>query len=208
MKQKLFLDFDETLFNHYAYLAWVDAFLENYGVEKGAYQKHITDFHAHMGENMRLYDHVGHIERVLDRSWGYISGELERELESCQSDFCYEDTHEFLERIAQNPKYDVRILTYGHGEYQRYKIKTCRVLSRLRIPIHVVNEPKKDFLKREFPSVKGMLIDDKYPLGLPSNWQHVWMKRTEDEEQPFSQSSRKVTKISSLRDLDFSLDGL
>jgi len=201
MKQKLFLDFDETLFNHYAYLAWVDTFLENHAIEKGTYQKLISDFHTSMGENMRLYDHVGHIEAVLGRSWGYISGEIEQALEYQQKDFCYEDVHEFLEKITKKSKYDVRILTYGHGEYQRYKIRTCRVLSQLRIPIHVVNEPKREFLKREFPNVEGILIDDKHPLRLPPNWRHIWITRRENDSLADEQQSN-VTKITSLLELD------
>lgn len=200
MKQKIFLDFDETLFNHYAYLEWVDEFLRDYKVEEGTYRKLISDFHTVKGENMRLYDHVGHIETVLGRSWGYISGELERAVGKGRHDFCYEDAHDFLKKIIDNPRYDVRILTYGHGEYQRYKIKTCRVLSELRIPIHVVTEPKKDFLKREFPDAEdGILIDDKHPLHLPQNWQHIWINRSKTTS---SRPAKKIKTISTLTDLD------
>ena len=92
------------------------------------------------------------------RSWGLISGELEKEMSQGEYDFCYADAHDFIKRAVASD-WDVRILTYGNGEYQRYKIKTCRLLSELRIPVHVVTEPKKDFLRREIGTTEGAVLD-------------------------------------------------
>lgn len=202
-KARLFLDFDETLFNHYSYLDWADNFLQAYGVRKGAFSEKVEEYHTVLAEHLRLYDHKGHMEAVLGgHSWSFISGEIEHALEKERPDFCYPEVHKFLEYILEQG-YEPRILTYGNGEYQRYKIKCCRYLSELRLPIHGVDEAKPDFLEREFPDGTGILIDDKGPLDLPENWQHIWLKRGENLKKPKQQG--RVVIISSLDQFDAAL---
>ncbi len=202
MRKKLFIDFDETLFHHYSYLKWVDGVLMRKKLIKdsGEYEKLIEEFHEPKGENLRLYDHIGHMRVTTGRSWGYVSGELEKALQDGQHDFCYDDAHEFLKK-AMKSDWDVRILTYGKGDYQRYKIKTCRVLTDLRIPVHVVTEPKREFLKREFGHGKGsILIDDKHPQRLSEGWVHIWVDRKKTAVQP-EKSDKRVRKVHSLDEI-------
>lgn len=191
-KQLLLVDFDETLFHHLKYIDWVDDFLlRRFNIGPGSFTKELDDFHGIKGENLRLYDHAGHIESITGKSWAYLSGEIEAELASTKADFCYEDAHEFIDYVHK--KYPTRLLTYGNGEYQRYKVHTCRLLTKLHIPMHVVGEAKASFLARDYPEVKqGVLIDDKGPLRLPSNWTHVWLQRGK------SKSSGDEVVISSL----------
>jgi hypothetical protein len=192
-----FVDFDETVFNHYAYLEWVDSFLEQHNVIKGSFSVLVEDFHRFVIKNHRLYDHKGHIEKVTARSWEFLSGEIEKELSAGNHDFCYPEVHKAL--AAMVTKYpDVRLLTYGNGEYQRFKIKTCRYLSRLHLPIHVVNETKADFLRREFSAGRGVLIDDRYPLNLPENWAHIWVNRGVKLKQP-QRINDSVIQVSNLK---------
>lgn len=196
---RLFIDFDETLFHHYRYLSWLDDFLQKYGVAAGSYRQQIDAFHQPTGENMRLYDHDGHIQAVSGRNWAFISGEVERQLTIESNDFCYPEAHEFLQTVYDNPDYDVRLLTYGNGEYQRYKIHTCRLLSKLRLPTHIVNQPKRIFLEENYNDEHGgILIDDKHPLKLPGNWHHVWIDRSVKIQQPEFKPDQRVIKISSL----------
>jgi hypothetical protein len=195
----LFLDFDETLFNHYSYLDWVDTFLEQYDVPKGAFSEKVEQYHKVIEENLRLYDHNGHMENVAGRSWSFLSGEIEHMLEEDRPDFCYPEVHEFLRKVKEGG-YKPRILTYGNGEYQRYKIRSCRILSEMRLPIHVVNEAKGVFLKREFPEGEGILIDDKGPLNLPANWQHMWIRRKDTLTEPVREDQAIV--ISDLTQFD------
>lgn len=191
----LFVDFDETLFNHMAYLSWVEDFLEHYGVEKGSFVREIDQFHADLGGNMRLYDHQGHMQKISSRSWSFISGEIEKKLARSPNDCCYEDAHAFIKKAIINN--DVRILTFGNGDYQRFKIKTCTLLSTLNVPIHVVDEPKSIFLNREYGSSQGILIDDKYPLNLPKGWRHIWIARNDLRAKPQALVDGAI-KISSL----------
>ncbi len=193
----VFIDFDETLFNHYAYLDWAEQFLKKFGMSPGAYRKTVDAFHTNMGEKLRLYNHEEHIFSASGKKWSYISGEFERELARNNHDFCYEDTHDFLHEIMKSP-YDVRILTYGNGEYQRYKIKTCKTLGGLHIPVHVVTQPKREFLAENFSKSPGVLIDDKYPLNLPKGWTHFWINRATELNKPKYDKNTNAVAISSL----------
>jgi hypothetical protein len=173
----LFLDFDETLFNHSRFLDWVDNFLvEHHQIEPAAFKSQIDAYHVLKAEKLRLYRHEAHIEAVTQRRWSFLSAELEKALKQRKRDFCYPEAHATLKRLVKLPL-DIRLLTYGDGAYQRFKLNTCSLLSQLRLPVHVVDEPKRLFLEREFPKVQGILVDDKYPLRLPPNWQHVWINR-------------------------------
>ncbi len=197
----IFLDFDETLFDHDAYFAWADKVLtERFAVSAGSFAGQTGDYHDVVAPLMRLYRHSDHIEDVTKRSWQFMSGELEHELRESGLDFCYPETHETL-RWLVGLDAEVRILTFGHGEYQRYKINTCPVLHELRIPVHVVNQAKADFLATEFGDIgHGVLVDDKHPLNLPAKWDEVWIDRKGKHEASMKISD-KTYKISSLKQL-------
>ena len=173
----IFLDFDETLFNHYAFLDWVDDFLvQHHQIEPTSFKAQIDDFHTPMGEKLRLYRHEEHIEQVTNRRWSFLSAEMEKALKARKDDFCYPDAHRLLRKLVKTPA-DIRVLTYGDGAYQRFKLNTCHLLHELRLPVHVVDEPKRIFLEREFPAANGILVDDKHPLNLPNGWTHIWINR-------------------------------
>jgi hypothetical protein len=65
----------------------------------------------------------------------------------------------------------------------------CSVLTEYDLPIHIVDTPKSQFLERYFKDVRnGMLVDDKYPLDLPSNFEHVLIDRSGKYAQSYSLS--------------------
>ena len=195
----IFVDFDETLFNHYAYADWADKVLADvFKQTPGFFKSRFEEFHDQLEDPLlRLFRHNDHVKAVTGKGWDYVSGELEKALLQSNLDFCYPDSHQVLKQLAQSP-YDVRILTFGDGEYQRYKINTCNVINRLGIPVHVVQEAKRDFLAREFPKVKGLMIDDKYPLHLPPNWGEIHIARQQKLSQPVKVSGQ-VMRVSSLK---------
>jgi len=195
MKQLIFLDFDETLFDHNAMLVWLDEIMsQKYGARSGAFAEMIDDYHERLDSIHRLYRHREHFETV-GRSWAYMSGQVRKLAREQQKDFCYSDTHELLDRLVKHNDLDVRILTFGDSEYQLYKLSMCSELASHGLPVHVVQEPKRDFLAREFPN-GGILADDKYPLGLPVSWQHVLVDRTGKFAQTKLQAGvRRVTSL-------------
>ncbi len=173
---RIFLDFDDTLFSQKLFYAWLDDFLAQYNVPKGTFQKSCDTYHAVLGAHIRLYDHEGHFKSITGRKWNFISAEIEAALLNSKTDFCFPETHGFLEKLVQEG-YAPRILTYGDPAFQYFKINTCSVVQRLKIPKHVVTEEKSQFLAKEYPHGHGVLVDDKGPLNLPSNWTHIWLRR-------------------------------
>jgi hypothetical protein len=145
---------------------------------------------------LRWYRHAEHIKNITDESWELISGEVEKLVKSQAQDFCYPDAHDCLAWLVKQGS-DVRILTYGDGEYQRFKLMTFSYLRSNPLPIHVTRRPKRDFIKRHFGQFRGVLIDDKFPLDLPKGWQHLWLDRQAKLNKP-EQIKNDVIKIKSL----------
>ena len=189
----VFVDFDETLFGHYDYLAWFDSELDKDGLlpgGSGSFSRSIDDYHDVRSQRplLRLYKHAEHLTDVTGQQWPFISGEMEKKMARRSGDFCYPDSHEFLEWLKEQD-YDSRLLTYGDGEYQRFKIGLCHGTTA-HFPVHVTQNPKTQFLTEEFPNEQGVLIDDKYPLDLPDNWHHIWLTRDKPMKKPRRLSPR------------------
>lgn len=196
----IFLDFDRTIFDHEAFIDWLDKFfVERFGLAPKAFRDSLRHHHKNLPENLHLYQHAAHFEAVSGRSWSYISGEVERALAKQKLDFCFDDAHPTMKQLITQHQ-DVRILTYGKGDYQRFKLSTCRFLRNHTLPVHVVREPKRLFLAKEFSKSTGVLVDDKHPLNLPPNWLHVWIARAESIKAPEQLPTGEI-KISSLKQL-------
>ena len=196
---KLFLDFDETLFNHQAMLEWMDVvWQDRYGVAAGLFADTINEYHNHVGDGHRLYKHREHFE-LSGKPWLEVSAEISKLIGDQNQDFCYPEVHKVIKKLTVEHK-DLAILTFGDVEYQNYKISHCRVLRALKLPVHVVMEPKRLFLEREFAAQTGVLVDDKHPLNLPNGWTHIWINRELSLKSP-TELSDGVWQISSLSQL-------
>jgi len=73
----------------------------------------------------------------------------------------------------------------------------CPYLSKNRLPIHVIKQSKKDFIKDHFKDTKGILIDDRYPQDLPNGWTHIWLDRSMLSKTP-KVVKKDVIRLSSL----------
>lgn len=200
-KTHIFVDFDETLFNHMAYASWLDEQLHKMKLSSkkhSSFSQSIDDYHDVFSDKplVRFYRHAEHMHGVSGKSWELMSGEIEKLIHDQHKDFCYPDAHELLRWLAKEA-YDVRVLTFGDGEFQRFKLMICPYLSQNRLPIHVVKQFKKDFLKDNFKDTNGVLIDDRYPLDLPKGWTHIWLDRSEPLKAP-KVVKKDVIRISSL----------
>lgn len=179
MKPKIFLDFDGTLFDWHVFVPWLDKTLaEKYGIEPQSFIESYKDHHKTFPDGSRLYHHRNHIKAVTGRNWSEIAKIIEQA--DKRPHFCFKEVHTIVDEL--NKEYDVSLLTFGRDEFQTHKIGLCDFLKSFDTT--VVIEPKGDFLAREFSNQLGVLIDDKYPLSLPGNWQHVWINRTESLTQP------------------------
>ncbi len=152
------------------------------------------DHHKVVYGDLRLYHHNRHAKAVTGLPWKRVGEVISS---STHPHFCFAEVHAVLDLLSTQFE-DIRLLTFGRDEFQRYKINLCDTLSTL--DIHVVGEPKGDFLAREFADEPGILVDDKYPLALPDHWQHIWINREEQLLKP-KKIKQNVWQISSLEQL-------
>ncbi|HMT18883.1 MAG TPA: hypothetical protein PKD15_02505 [Candidatus Saccharibacteria bacterium] len=191
----VFIDFDETLFEHRAFQEYSSQVLSQaHDVNPSRYLERFDEYHDLISPNHRMYRHEDHLRDTTGLSWSVYSGEVtDRVRNDPNAHFCYDDAHRFVSD-AQKSGAVVRLLTYGNEAYQRFKIGLCPVIGAL--PVHVVCEPKGDYLARHFSDaeIKGYLIDDKAPIPLPDNWQHVWLNR-EGKTHPEENNHLEVTNL-------------
>lgn len=176
-KKILFIDFDGTLFDRWAFLQWFDVFLEGYGAKKGQFIASARSFYKANG----IYDHKGHLKAIAGREWDFISGEIEKMVKVQGLQFYYGDALKFLKEAKKCSDFEVRVLSYGSPDFQRFKIGLCEEVIEMNMPVHITQRQKKDFIINSFnKGQEGILVDDKHPLGLPKGWLHIWVNRSED----------------------------
>ncbi len=198
-QQMLFIDFDETLFQHNKFQEWFSGYItKKYLVDTAKYLKTFGKYNyvKDVKGLLRLYKHKEHLLNETGLSWQLLSGEIQEAVSEQGLDFCYSDAHKFLTDAQNSGIEKVRLLTYGDPDFQRFKISLCRIARDL--PVHIVGEPKAEFLNKEFggASVYGVLLDDKAPLNLPKNWQHLWLNR-------YSGTPPEDTRLIEINELDF-----
>jgi FMN phosphatase YigB (HAD superfamily) len=164
-------------------LNWMDKSWQRlYKTQPGLFSETIDAFHTKIDEIHRWYHHRDHYE-LSGQPWNKVSGHMSKLIAQQNIDFCYPEVHRMLKQLTANG-WEMSILTYGDEEYQLYKISHCKLLTELSLPVHVVDESKRLFLAREFPKQPGILVDDKYPLNLPSHWKHIWINRGQQLKTP------------------------
>lgn len=198
---KLFIDFDETLFDHYAFAGWIEELLHQKGELKdgvGSLMASIDKYHDVKQELplLRLYMHKKHYDDITKTGWDKLSKFLQKHIIESDLEFSYDDAPKFIRWVKETFP-DSIILTYGDEEYQLFKISSCNMSGISKLKVKVISEPKNVYLEREYSDTKGVLIDDKYPLKLPHNWWHIWIDRKNETTAP-ELIDKQVVKISNL----------
>lgn len=179
----VFLDFDETIFSYRAFNGWLAGILAAREMPADAYLQSYGEYHQAVDDSglHRLYDHDRHAADKLGIAWSELEEIITLEAGETGLDFCYPETHEFISNLKHGGS-KIGLLTYGKPDYQLFKIGLCHELRGL--PVYVVRVPKRDFLREYFADrhIKGVLIDDKQPLHLPCNWQHIWISRNHQSD--------------------------
>lgn len=89
----------------------------------------------------------------------------------------YPDVWPLLSRPGRvaDTSIDIAILTFGNTQYQKLKISSLPPLTPL--PAHITQEPKRDYIARNFPNRAGWLVDDKPNQNLPDGWGEIHLDR-------------------------------
>jgi hypothetical protein len=195
----VFLDFDETIFNHYDFLKWALGVLDREGlVSEATMLNSIDAYHDEIRPRHRVYGHIKHYKEKGSVDWHHVSGIIARAYPKQECMFCYDDAHILIDHLSKTHN-DVRILSFGDEAYQRFKMSFCKKIRDLNIPIHVVTEPKRVYFKTYTQqNQKYLLVDDKADLGLAVHVDHAHIDRTKQEERT---KKGNIISVSSLQNL-------
>lgn len=175
-KPIIFFDFDDTIFDYNKYQKWLVKFFKSkmgidFDIGKDEKNKH----YKILDNGLLMYDFESHLGAHTKHKWSVVSQKiLEAFSEESEPDFCFADATDAIKQLRQL-NLDIRILTFGSSIWQKFKISHCVAIKDL--PVSIVQESKASFLERELSTSSGFLIDDKYPLNLPTNWKHIWINR-------------------------------
>ncbi|MCW1908089.1 MAG: hypothetical protein KIH63_001970 [Candidatus Saccharibacteria bacterium] len=197
----IFIDFDETLFEHYAFAAWIEDLLHEKGeltMGKGSFMASINAYHEVLQQVplLRLYRHRDHYAYTTKSGWQALSAEIHKQAKTSKADFSYPDAKRFID-VVNGFGVTVKILTYGDQEYQLFKIASCTVSGVAHLETEVILEPKSSYIASTYAGTRGVLVDDKYPLSLPDGWVHIWLDREATLTAP-KQLEHGVIKVANL----------
>ena len=146
--RKLYIDFDNTLFNTVKFNDNCSSFLEKYNISKEEQVKVFKDL------NKDIFDYKEILEAISKKY------NIDKELlfndynEVLKGNYIFDDTIEFLEYCKD--KYDLRLLTWGNNEYQLEKIG-CAKISKYFNELIITQKYKFDI---EIDYKNSIFLDD------------------------------------------------
>ena len=183
MKRVLYIDFDETLFNHELFIQWISGQVsEKLHIDVSRYVNSFDEYHKAIDTIHRLYDHESHISETLGLSWDEFLELAHTAVNQYRPDLLYSGADQLVYDAIRSDEFDtVAILTYGDNTYQRFKIGLCDQIKHVEVV--VVDVPKREYLLKQTDE-HGVLVDDKGPLHLPRNFKHAWVDRSNPKIKP------------------------
>ena len=146
--RKLYIDFDNTLFNTVEFNNDCSLLLEKYNISKEEQVKVFKDL------NKDIFDYKEILEAISKKY------NIDKELlfndynEILKGNYIFDDTIEFLEYYKD--KYELRLLTWGNNEYQLEKIG-CAKISKYFNELIITQKYKFDI---EIDYKNSIFLDD------------------------------------------------
>jgi len=186
---KIFLDFDDVLFDTYRFKQKLWAIFMSCGFSRKETEKAAEDISSEcFKEKGKIYSPLGHI-RNLKKIRNFDDRNLKKEIDGFLaklSGFVFADCRKFLESF---PKNDLYLISYGHGNFQRKKIRGSGLFKYFKkIIIIDGNKVRKvaETAKKEgfLGQKKIILIDDrpenlKKPREIKKQVITLWLRRPE-----------------------------
>jgi hypothetical protein len=168
----LFVDFDRTLFDtdRFVEVLWL-VLSKAFGLASETLKSTQSDFFEYVDQQYD-YDFFAHLHALTGEPHDTIRSRVKGDLVGMN--FLFDDSGEL--RSWQGWGYDVRILTFGNEPYQRLKLDLAPDLKD--VPIDIIQEPKRDFIARNYKGGRGWLIDDKIGQEIPKGFMEINIDRT------------------------------
>ena len=123
---KIFIDFDDVLFNTKQFIADVKGVFERNGVSEEIFKKYYKDLEIKKGEGtVRKYNPYKQIERI--KAQGFETGKIEKEFPELIKDtrkYLFEGALPFLEEMKNE---DLYIVSFGDKRVQEEKINNSGI---------------------------------------------------------------------------------
>lgn len=138
---KIFIDFDDVLFNTKKFIIEYIKIFKKYGVSEEIFRKYYYD-----GKETKLkrYDLNGHLERISrNLNIDNLKKDINKFLFNTRK-FIFSDVKKTLKSLG---KYDLYILSYGDKEFQNIKIKNSGIANFFKKII--ISSKNKTFALKE-----------------------------------------------------------
>ena len=195
------IDLDKTLFPTWKFIDDLARELETgFGINEEWFRRHVHVAHTPGVDGLRYYDFFAQLEAL-----GFNGDEVEAHVLKYMrgKDYVYEDVPAFLSFLRQDVRPDsVILLTYGEQRFQKLKFDCAPSLKDLSFVATL--KPKRDYFNTYLKGRRGIVIDDKLIIGLPSNFRQFKLARDKRSTDPFAGSFRDLQQkwdecVSSLR---------
>jgi len=162
---KIFLDFDDTLFNTKAFIETSRSLFVDFGISEEMYKEAWTKVKELQGRESLSYDFEAHMQ-VLHEKKDFDDTTLKKRMEDFYvqkaKEYVFPDTVEFLERI-RNLGHHLYLISFKTGDFQDKKI-IASGLARYFDASAVGPEDKGNVIKQFFDEndeSAGYFVDDR-----------------------------------------------
>lgn len=123
---KIFLDFDDAMFNTKAFKEKFIGVFQKHGVSKEDFDKSYKDYPTVVKRNISKYDPRMQI-RVLEKRLGIEGKRLKRDINKFLSGTDKFITSDVLPFLKKFKKKNLFLITYGDAYFQKIKIRNCGI---------------------------------------------------------------------------------
>jgi len=157
---KIFLDFDDVLFNTKSFKRGLIGVFKKNGVSKKDFLATYKDYPTITRKGLKKYDPFRQI-KLLEKKLGIDGEKTKRDmlkfLESCKK-FVFSDVKNFLRHFDKN---ELFLISYGHTGFQDKKIENCGIAKYFR-EIVVTDKMKAEIIRRFAGKKEKMIfLDDR-----------------------------------------------
>lgn len=149
---KIFIDFDDVLFNTKYFSAYLKEFFAKAGIDQELFQKYYYASNDQAKDKVRLFDPNGlflRLEKYEKIDTSKIRHDFETKLQDLER-FVFEDATDFLAAMG---KENLQVISFGLANWQQNKIKGSRI-DKLVENFVTTEKPKAQEIERLLAQMK------------------------------------------------------